>query len=103
MSNGLVKHKYYYKNGFYLITPNLNIYIKFDGFEVILDAVQSESNYIFKKDGEKENKKEEDDKDNENDGGDGDYEYKNNNNDELNKDKQDEANEDQNDEDEQEA
>jgi hypothetical protein len=58
MSNSLVKHKYNYKNGFYLITPNLNIYIKFDGFEVILQAVQPESNYISKKDDEKENKKE---------------------------------------------
>jgi hypothetical protein len=58
MSNGLVKHKYNYKNGFYLITPILNIYIKFDGFEVILQGVQPESNYISKKDDEKENKKE---------------------------------------------
>jgi len=105
MSNGLVKHKYNYQNGFYRITPNLNLYIKFDGFEAILEAVQSESNYISKKDDEKENKKEEDDKENDNDGGDGgdgEEEDDNNNNNE-NQDKEDDVNEDQNDEDEQEG
>jgi hypothetical protein len=95
MSNGLVKHKYNYQNGFYRITPNLNLYIKFDGFEAILEAVQSESNYISKKDDEKEEKKEEDDnKDNENGGGDGEEEDDNKDNDELNQDKEDEAIED---------
>lgn len=98
-TEGLVKNKYNFTNGFYRITPNKNIYIKFDGFEAILEAVQEENPFNPKvaEGNDKNNQDDEDDKNNNVNDDDGEDDDKNNNNDNNDNDNVD--NEDENDED----
>lgn len=99
-TDGLLKNKFNFQNGFYRITPNKNIYVKFDGFEAIFEAVQETNPYIPKEEEEADKNNVEDQDENKKDENDDEEEKEDGNNDKNNdNDENDNNDEDNNDED----